>query len=175
VTVKRFLKWVEEKLAIHNLDDWRKVTYIQIRQLGGGSLLNKFGGLLSLLKAVYPNHNWQKAATGSYVQMAGKSQVFLTEIVTQLLPPGTTIICNYKIASSSPTTAKPVTAQLENQLEVPSSQQQRRGEKKRKEQERELDIYCPSLSLAFEYQGEFHYHDKYEIPCALYHVLFWFY
>jgi hypothetical protein len=55
--VMKFMDWIGEKLGVKELDDWYKVTYRQVQQLGGYHLMSE-GGLYGLLCRCYPHHHW---------------------------------------------------------------------------------------------------------------------
>jgi len=54
-----FLEWLGPRLGFNELNNWYKVTSLNIRQNGGSNLLAKFGNSPSkLLSSVYPKHKW---------------------------------------------------------------------------------------------------------------------
>lgn len=48
-----FVKWVEEKLEIQHREDWTRISWDQVAQLGGATLLKNHHGLFGLLKYIY--------------------------------------------------------------------------------------------------------------------------
>jgi hypothetical protein len=55
---------------------------MEIAELGGAHLLNKYGGLYPLLSQVYPSHDWNRKTTISI----SKSQKFLFETIEKIFP-----------------------------------------------------------------------------------------
>jgi hypothetical protein len=99
----------------------------------GTTLLRNNGGLINILKNIYPKHKWDVEKFESHQQW-GKAQWALLRVIQRLLPDNQDIKVDYH----HPKMIYQGTLQL-----------------------MELDIYIPSLSLAFEYQGEYHYLDHY--------------
>jgi hypothetical protein len=57
---RRFLNWVGSQLGIQRMDEWYKVTPSQVCELGGTSLLDKYGGSLSAaIQGTFSDHIWQ--------------------------------------------------------------------------------------------------------------------
>jgi hypothetical protein len=124
------------ELKLTTLDDWHNVTYKQVASFYGSNLLHKFGGLMPLLQKIYPNHIWDKRLKNKW----GKSQWRVSQIVKSYLQS----IC-LKAQSEG------IALDYQHpELVFPTSQHKM-----------ELDIFVPSLSLAFEYQGEQHFDPHY--------------
>jgi hypothetical protein len=57
---KDCLDRIKIQLGLQHWNDWYSVRNHQVIQLGGGGLLQYFGGSLSSsLTSIYPNHNWE--------------------------------------------------------------------------------------------------------------------
>jgi hypothetical protein len=125
--VTSYIKWVESKLGIQDFKDWYRVTVIQLRRLGGGSVVLYQGGLVSLLRLVYPNHEWDVEAL-KVKRLGHKTQEHLSQVLQQIFP-DVPFTSNFR----------------HSQIRLDGNRQL------------ELDIYYPSLSLAFEYQGRQHF------------------
>lgn len=52
---REFMDWLVTKLNIFKLEDWASVSYHQIRIFGGSFLLEKYGGLSSLVGKYFPD------------------------------------------------------------------------------------------------------------------------
>jgi hypothetical protein len=65
------------------MEDWHSVSYDQLSKYGGGSLLNKFGGILELMKHCFPDYPWdpKKYAVG---MNWGKTQSRLLNIIHEI-------------------------------------------------------------------------------------------
>jgi hypothetical protein len=131
--VKEYVEWLSKTLKIAKESDWYSVSYDQISKLGGATLLLKYGGMSNLLKVVYPTHQWDFLDGNRSTW--NKSQNYLAKLVQDILNLSENDIQhNYKHPSLlSPQSTRTM----------------------------EFDIYIPSLSLAFEYQGEHHYQFHY--------------
>ena len=56
---KEYLDVLFTKLSLKSMEDWKKVTSKQIRENGGGGILNHFNfNLQSILEKVYKNYSW---------------------------------------------------------------------------------------------------------------------
>eukprot|EP01125_Pyxidicula_operculata_P008714 TRINITY_DN2898_c0_g1_i2.p1 TRINITY_DN2898_c0_g1~~TRINITY_DN2898_c0_g1_i2.p1 ORF type:complete len:500 (+),score=101.11 TRINITY_DN2898_c0_g1_i2:1710-3209(+) len=140
------VKELESILGIEKLDDWYRISSIDLSKIPGAlSMTRKFpGGLYGILSLTYPLHQWDR----QLMLDRGKksSQRWLLTCLKKLFP-------NHKIyedfafdgyhdpleniktteTSTSPSTSSTLLRTLE------------------------YDIWIPTLSLAFEYQGEQHY------------------
>ena len=56
---KAFIKWLENTLGFHHMNDWYRITSKCIVDNGGEDLLNQYqGSSIKLLQEVFPNHPW---------------------------------------------------------------------------------------------------------------------
>lgn len=118
-----------------NLDDWYRVTYQQIHAYGCKALVDRFGGIIPLLSFVYPNHNWiAEENRNLHMRISNKSQLVLFKLISDLFFKGNTQESDIHVSYHHP------------QLLYANSRKPM-----------ELDIFIPSLSIAFEYQGRQHY------------------
>ena len=157
-----YLQWLSKSLGISHLDDWYSVSYEQIIELHGSSLFktNKkqsdeaenmivTSTLFGLLSKFYPYHPWDRKkfrirSNGRW----GKTQQLLLSMLQRVLSNNklTTIseLGEIKVNYKHPElmfTRKSSTSLNEDDSQTNSPQRM------------ELDIYIPSLTLAFEYQG----------------------
>lgn len=123
--IQHYIKWLSEILGIEKMEDWYNVTYSQISQLAGGTLLNQCN-FPALLKRCFPSYAWNRRLFATYY----KSQDLLRRRVQKIFPFRKDIMTNYK---------HPQLFFQDTQLTM------------------ELDIFIPLISLAFEYQGEYHF------------------
>jgi hypothetical protein len=56
---KEYLEWLAKQLGVKQMEDWYAVAENRISELGGSSLLQKFGGKVHLLSQVYSEHTWR--------------------------------------------------------------------------------------------------------------------
>jgi hypothetical protein len=135
--VKEYLEWAAHQLHIKKLDEWHSVSSAQFCKIRGFSLITKYGGIIPLLRKFYPEHPWGEAQSinsfAARKKTWGKGQMLLHRRVKDILLAKTSI------------KAEDIRLNYRHQdLLFLNSQQQM-----------ELDIYIPSLALAFEYQVQF--------------------
>ncbi len=128
-------------ITSHN--EWYAVTTRQVRSNGGGALLNRYSGsLVQLLNTVYPEHTWNSYLFSRPHHMPeGTKQFSKTQnLLFQYL---TKIFCDVPVLMN-------YTCSL--------------GKNKKVEVDVSIlgklitwKICIPSFSLAFEYNGEYHY------------------
>jgi len=54
------LEYVAKELNLKTLNDWHLVRTSEFQNLGGGILLQNYGGLFPLLKTIYPDFSLNK-------------------------------------------------------------------------------------------------------------------
>jgi hypothetical protein len=55
---KMFLEWMEEELDIWEPMDWMAITWDKFKSHRGGSMLNLYGSIKTILSTHYPNIRW---------------------------------------------------------------------------------------------------------------------
>jgi len=125
-----FVKRLEKEYRIQNEEDWYRISRQQIIRLHGSRLLQNYAGLYGILKAVYPDHQWDLDRMKRSNKRASQRWLFLQ--VSQLLGSGVEVLEEY----------------------VPSDMKRITG------QTIEFDVFVSSLRVAFEYHGEHHYLDS---------------
>jgi hypothetical protein len=80
-----YINYLTKKLQITKLEDWYRISREQIEMQGGSSIIYNQGGLSSVLKLLYPNHNWKPEL---FASIRGKkaSQRWLSLRVKDLFP-----------------------------------------------------------------------------------------
>lgn len=129
--VRRFLDDARLELGIRELDDWYTVSTQQLANLGGRSVISLHGGLEQFITSSYPDHRWISRKFHEKVYPS-KRQHELFGLISRLLP-------HHDILMDHP---HPHLSYDHSDRHI------------------ELDIFIPSLSLAFEHHGEQHYQSQ---------------
>lgn len=130
--IRSYMEHIANELDVHRADDWYRISRIQLRKVGAAHVVKKYGGIVSLLKRVYPLHRWSEA---KFVTAGKKSTQRALRLRLEEIFAGREIIEEYRPTPSALGMGKGFPAGVE------------------------LDIYVPSVRLAFEFQGAQHYMD----------------
>eukprot|EP01125_Pyxidicula_operculata_P011832 TRINITY_DN3871_c0_g1_i1.p1 TRINITY_DN3871_c0_g1~~TRINITY_DN3871_c0_g1_i1.p1 ORF type:complete len:468 (+),score=35.99 TRINITY_DN3871_c0_g1_i1:69-1472(+) len=136
--LKDKLEHVAKVLEVNNLDDWYRVSRKQLIMLDAFGCITEYGSLYNALKIIHPNHMWDK---GRFHQVKKSSQRWLLIKVKEILSRKNHTEINTESHS------KP----KENELIILEDHVIHLSGSENKFIE--LDIWIPSLNLAFEYQG----------------------
>lgn len=74
---KKFLLKVKEKYKIENEMDWKRISKINIIELGGAGLLQKFGSIENILIATFPDIDWHNMKLDSKKKRSSQRKLFL--------------------------------------------------------------------------------------------------
>jgi hypothetical protein len=134
VTSDDATKATDERLV----DEWHRISPKQLKQVGMKPAPPRVGGLLGILKRVYPSHPWRAEQFSLTSKRATQRHLLL--LVKELVGPSCEILEEYHVTASSMSSTT-------------SDVATRRNESLR------LDLYLPSLAIGFEYQGQQHTQD----------------
>jgi exopolyphosphatase/pppGpp-phosphohydrolase len=59
-TIREFMDDLGAKLSIRTLEDWYRVSWVQLRGLGVSHTIEAIDGLHRALQRAYPHHTWQQ-------------------------------------------------------------------------------------------------------------------
>lgn len=74
--VIRFVKRLERQLDVQDQEDWYRVSWEQVQQLGGTRMLAKKLYLVDALRMAYPDEKWQAERFSSTKKRARQRQLF---------------------------------------------------------------------------------------------------
>eukprot|EP01114_Cavostelium_apophysatum_P006045 TRINITY_DN1724_c0_g1_i1.p1 TRINITY_DN1724_c0_g1~~TRINITY_DN1724_c0_g1_i1.p1 ORF type:complete len:404 (+),score=49.64 TRINITY_DN1724_c0_g1_i1:149-1360(+) len=134
---KNFLEDMAERLNLRSLEDWYEISTDAVVHNGGGGLIFNCGTLHAALASVYPQHPWDplrfRTSMPHSTNAMTKSQNLLFQTICKMFP-----------------SRDVLTDWTSSEISDPNRNT-------RKSTRQELDIFVPSLSLAFEFQGKQHY------------------
>eukprot|EP01125_Pyxidicula_operculata_P018483 TRINITY_DN655_c0_g1_i3.p1 TRINITY_DN655_c0_g1~~TRINITY_DN655_c0_g1_i3.p1 ORF type:complete len:416 (-),score=39.96 TRINITY_DN655_c0_g1_i3:123-1370(-) len=139
---------IKSELNINDDEEWYRVSYKQLTHINCAAIWDAFGNLYKPLTIVYPDVKWEKKRFSSTTKKS--SQRWLAVCIGKIfhrMNRDTEIIEEYKLSyiknvSTSPTFDEGTVGQSSN---ISTKRL-------------ELDVYVPEYLLAFEYQGEQHFH-----------------
>jgi len=147
-----FVKWLESELHIREASDWYDVSQEQLIRFGGKFLLTwnvpkdyRFCKLIRYLSILYPCHPWKASAFS--LSVFGKTQTLLYRMVCDL----------FSDSALESSTIEPIMHQgkyVFRNIVYNTSHQMKFNNSN---YPMSFDIFVPSLSLAFEYNGIQHY------------------
>eukprot|EP01114_Cavostelium_apophysatum_P021826 TRINITY_DN7718_c0_g1_i1.p1 TRINITY_DN7718_c0_g1~~TRINITY_DN7718_c0_g1_i1.p1 ORF type:complete len:570 (+),score=80.59 TRINITY_DN7718_c0_g1_i1:26-1735(+) len=130
--VRDYMDWLYKELELRSLDDWFAIPKEKLVALGASTVLSRYKGLLALLQSLYPYHKWPLDNERKRKQAYGsKVQRALSDIVGMIFGRTEEVYWDYIHPELNHSSNRPM----------------------------ELDVFIPSLKLAFEYQGQQHFED----------------
>lgn len=84
--IQMYLSWLSSELNIQEFSDWYSVSHSTLGKLGAFPLLQKSGGLITLLSKYYPNHSWDATFHSPKVKSFSKRQNNLITALKLLFP-----------------------------------------------------------------------------------------
>jgi len=138
VALKELFDYMENALGIKDKMEWTQVTTDSLRKLGVLRHFSKNGGMTRMVCLRYPEVDWDATGFKAKKGFRKASQAWLTSLLQSLFP-NQHILENY-----SP---------LNLALKEKAKEEKEEGKEKESNQSLQLDIFLPSLNLAFEYQG----------------------
>jgi hypothetical protein len=80
--IREYFDWLAEKLNLQQLDDWYRISFIELSNHGAGTLLSTFGGLHKVLCRCYPEYPWDEKKF--FLSTEKKTQTHLMQHLQQL-------------------------------------------------------------------------------------------
>ncbi len=73
---KIYFDWLGKRLGYKEMDDWYKLTSEEVKENGGGGLLNKCdNSLAQMVRSVYPDHSWETLRFGTKRPLFKKREI----------------------------------------------------------------------------------------------------
>ncbi len=80
----QYMNALSNTLRIQKLEDWYRVSSAQVSLLGGFNMIKRNGGLLAVLRDIYPQYQWK---TDMFTNRGKKAtQRWLKLIIAELFP-----------------------------------------------------------------------------------------
>eukprot|EP01127_Copromyxa_protea_P002547 TRINITY_DN1244_c0_g2_i3.p1 TRINITY_DN1244_c0_g2~~TRINITY_DN1244_c0_g2_i3.p1 ORF type:complete len:219 (+),score=47.02 TRINITY_DN1244_c0_g2_i3:961-1617(+) len=133
--LREYMLYIQKELFIEREEDWYRLSREMLQSFGAGGMLATFGSLHSALLFAFPEVLWDPKKFSDKRKMT--NQWWLLVNLRKMFE-GEEILENY----------------LHPNLV---------WESKENPGKMELDLWIPSRNIAFEYQGEQHYHDFVQI------------
>lgn len=149
--VESYLKWLCSELKVSQCSDLKCLSRRQVSLLKGASLINKYGGLQTLLSTVFPFHNRvAEMLPGRILSSSNKEQQHLSRTLKEL----------FSVSS--------VESDIRLRNDIPMYVNFRNSVLRYEISKRtmELDVFLPSFHLGFEYQGIQHYDSNLLKQCS---------
>jgi hypothetical protein len=138
--VSLYVDDLAKKLKIQHWDDWYRVSAKQLKTVDAYNQVNHLGGLRTLLNIAFPDRKWNNEQLWRRPFRPG--QRWLKVILSELFP---------NIGTDNCSINKLMTVEIYEDYIHPELVFRNSG------RPMQLDIFIPSLSLAFEYQGIHHF------------------
>jgi hypothetical protein len=166
---QNYFDWLAEQLNITNTEDWYKVSPSQLRETGGTKLLkqkyHRTSYLTWLKQKLHIQHDseWKFVSTtdinrwkgGRVMRRSGGLLPFLSSLNPRVIDDSQQVVNN-----KTEFHLHRVVNELFPDVQTHSRFKHKEMLYPHSLTEMELDVYIPSLGLAFEYQGQQHFHTK---------------
>eukprot|EP01124_Arcella_intermedia_P001397 TRINITY_DN10759_c0_g1_i2.p1 TRINITY_DN10759_c0_g1~~TRINITY_DN10759_c0_g1_i2.p1 ORF type:complete len:347 (-),score=73.81 TRINITY_DN10759_c0_g1_i2:776-1681(-) len=128
--LREAMKDIANRLHVHHLDEWYRISRKELMKVDGVTIWNKYGNLGPALLKAFPDHCWDLSAFTSNNKKS--RQRWLGAKLKELFP----------------------MVEVHEDFKHPQLKWDLN-----KNYLMEVDFWVPLFNLAFEYQGEQHYHD----------------
>lgn len=158
--VKAYLDYVGNTLHVQLPHQWYRVSQQQFKEIGGIGFLHSFPNLVSALRQAYPSISWDASLFSNKNKKS--SQMYVPP------PSSLTILIRWLLASLRQVTSRPDLLVEEFDLSLIALEPREIAGGRRKKMP--IDVYLKHHDVAFEYQGEHHYHSSsaFRLPSHIY-------